>query len=308
MKQTNSSVRDVSLASKLRYYGRLAHSRFIMPAGAEAVAAEIADLRGIAAQFEERTGLKASESTVLEIGFGARPRRAFLLTGIFRQVYAIDIDHPVLRLRDILSAWRRNGWERSVKSLVRHCLFETREWPRFHAAARAELPAYDPASAHLLVASVGDPSVWDKIGSVDLAFSRDVFEHIPVEELRLGMLHLREHLSAHGMVITQPGIFTGIIGGHDPNWTVYRAPFNPPEQAWQHLTDPAFSVNTYLNRLTRREFVKLFEDTGFRIERDHALMGDIHAHLLTPQKRAELAAFDEYELFSNRVEFHLLPR
>ncbi|MHA6332888.1 class I SAM-dependent methyltransferase [Qipengyuania sp. CAU 1752] len=307
MKTTNSSAKGLSLWTKLGYYFKLLRIRTSMLGAEDAAARDVEDLRRIVATFEARTGRKAADSSVLEIGFGARPRRAFLLTAFFREVHAIDLDAPVLSLRQAFATWRKNGFERAIKSVVRHALFDSREWPQYHAAAMKLLPGYAPDKARLIVGSVSSPQVWDKIGKIDFVFSRDVFEHIPEADLREGMRLARLHLSPEGMIITMPAVFTGIIGGHDPNWNVHLAEKNTAEDAWRHLTDPGFKVNTYLNRLHRREYVRLFEETGFTVERDEAVFGHIHAHLLTSEKRAELAGYDDYELFSNRVEFHLVP-
>lgn len=307
MKASNSSAPNVTLGEKLVYYLKIFRLRLGMMKGEDAVARDIAELREVVEAFERRTGRKAAESTVLEIGFGARPRRAFLLTGFFKQVHAVDLDAPVLTLRQALATWRSNGFERAVKSVVRHVLFDSREWPRFHHAARAALPGYAPEKADLIVGSVSSAHVWERIDDLHFVFSRDVFEHIPPEDLREGMRLARRKLAPDGLVITMPAVFTGIIGGHDPNWNVHLALQNDPDDAWRHLTDPDFRVNTYLNRLHRRDYVRLFEETGFRVVRDQAMLGRVHPQLLTPAKREELAGYDEYELFSNRVEFHLVP-
>ena len=42
-------------------------------------------------------------------------------------------------------------------------------------------------------------------------------------------------------------IFTGIVGGHDPDWYTPNVSNNSSETAWSHLWDPDFSVDTYLN-------------------------------------------------------------
>lgn len=307
MSRSNSSGR-VGLAEKLRYWAGLLRMRMSMAGGEAAALAGLEELRAVVAQFEELTGKRAADCAVVEIGFGARPRRALMLTGLFARVYAIDLDAPLFTTLDVLRAARKNGAERALKSLARHVLFERREWPAFHKAMGKALPEYDPSRVRFVIGSAGDEKTWDAIGQVDLALSFDVFEHIPPDDLRQALQAIRRHLAPGGAVITRPCVFTGIFGGHNLEWYPSRVEGQSSETAWGHLTDPDFTVNTYLNRLTRRDYCRLFEEAGFAILRDHARRGRFGGRHLTPENRAKLAGFDEYELFSNEVEFHLKPR
>ena len=276
-----------------------------MTSGADAALAQIADVTRHVETFTARTGKDPARSTVLEIGFGARPRRAFLLSGFFERVYAVDLDAPVLSFRDAASTWRKNGMERAIKSAARHILFDARDWPRFHAAAKAALPAYDPGKVQFAVGSAGDPGVWDGIPPIDFAFSSDVFEHIEPDDLDRMLGLLRTNLAPGGLVVTLPMVFTGILGGHDPAWTRWTADRMPADQAWSHLTDPGRAPDTYLNRLSRAQFAGAFQQAGFEILQDHAVLGRLGERHLTAEKRAALPLQNDYELFSNRVEFHL---
>lgn len=305
MPRSNSSQANLGLAAKARNAWGLLRNRLRMASGDEAAAMQIAEIEQHVETFRHVTGKDPAESTVLEIGFGARPRRAFLLSGYFKQVYAIDLDAPVLSLRDAFSTWQSNGIERAAKSVVRHALFDARDWPRFHAAARRRLAAYDPAQVRFVVGPAGDAGSWTEIPPVDFVFSADVFEHIPPAELDAMLALLRKRLAREGLVITLPMVFTGILGGHDPAWTRWTVAARPPSEAWRHLIDPNFAADTYLNKLSRKDFVEAFTRAGFSVERDAAVLGRLGAEHLTEAKLTALPITDEYELFSNRVEFHL---
>lgn len=307
MSRSNSSDR-VSPWQKLRYWAGLLRMRAGADDGEVTALRDLEELRTAVSQFEELTGKRAKDCAVVEIGFGARPRRALMLTGFFARVYAIDLDAPLFTTLDTLRAARKNGFERAFKSLVRHVLFERGEWRLFHRTVREALPGYDPGKANFVIGSAGDERTWSTIGKVDLALSFDVFEHIPPEDLQQALAAMRDHLAPGGVVITRPCVFTGIFGGHNLEWYPHKVERQSSDTAWVHLTDPDFRVNTYLNRLTRRDYCRMFDDAGFDILHDHARRGRFGEQHLTPENRARLADYDDYELFSNEVEFHLRPR
>jgi SAM-dependent methyltransferase len=305
--RSNSSSGDISITGKLRYNLELLRFRLAQP-GAEHFAAEIHDeVADVAAIFERETGRSAADSRVLEIGFGPRPQRAFALTGYFGEVIAVDLDAPVLGLGDLQRVFLRNGIERGVKSLARHLLFDARQWKEFHHAMRRCNPRYRPEAARLVVGNAGAHATWDQFGgAIDIVFSTDVFEHVPRPDLAVLLETIRARLTPGGIVVTRPVVYTGIAGGHAVQWY----PQNVDRQtdgttAWQHLLNPDFAINTYLNKLGRSDFARIFADAGFEIVGDRAEFGRLGERFMTDAKRAALAAYDDYELYSNRVEFLL---
>jgi hypothetical protein len=143
------------------------------------------------------------------------------------------------------------------------------------------------------------------LGKQRFLISSDVFEHIPPLDLKRLMAQLHHQLAEGGIIITQPMVFTGISGGHDLEWYPRSVATNPSETAWGHLLDPDFRTNTYVNKMTRRAMRTTFEEAGFEVTRDDAAEPDFGRHHLTPERRAALAQWDDYELFSNNVTFHL---
>ncbi|MDP2021666.1 MAG: class I SAM-dependent methyltransferase [Hydrogenophaga sp.] len=304
--KSNSSA-AIGFLQKLAYNARL----FLMRLeggnqGAANAKNRIEEIKDIVKTFESKTGLNAKDSSVIEIGFGARPERAFAMTAFFKTVTAIDLDSPVLSLKDIPQVFKRNGMERGIKSTIRHLIFDTWSWKQFHQTMQHHLGGYDPDRVKFIIGNAGNESTWENASDFQLAFSTDVFEHIPKEDLTSLLTILRRRLSNNGLVITRPMVFTGICGGHDLDWYPSRVATNDSANAWSHLTDPDFSTNTFLNRLTRRDYLGIFHDTGFQILRDTARMGDnFGIQHLTQNNRSLLSSYDDYELFSNQVEFLL---
>lgn len=304
--RSNSSVPNVSLFEKVRYNAGLLLMRMRDGDPVAAINAILQEVDEVRMIFEETTGKQAIDSAVLEIGFGARPFRAFALSCVFGAVVAVDLDAPVLTVRDCRRVFRTNGVERGLKSLARHLLFDGRLWKTFHQALKKKHEHYRPESAQFIVANAGSETFWVKLGNKpDLIFSSDVFEHIPFEDLEVLVRKTREHLAPGGIVITRPNVFTGISGGHDLEWYPHRVIGNTSESAWGHLLEPHFRVNTFLNRLRRADFADIFKRCGFRIVHDRALLGRLGERHLTERRRHELRDYSDYELFSNRVEFVL---
>lgn len=304
---SNSSDASAGALGRARYLWRLA----VMNARRRPMdaAAVHADVTRIAHRFEELTGRRADGACVLEIGFGARPHRAFALQVPFGEVVAVDLDQPMFGLAEFPAALRQNGPTRAIKGLVRSTVFDRGEWPAFHRGMKVIDPAYAPERTRLVVADAGSDAFWKTApGPFDLVVSFDVFEHIPPEALSRLLARARANLAPDGIMMTYPNVFTGITGGHDPRWYTHKVEENDSGGAWRHLWDETFSVDTYLNRMTRREMRAALEAAGFEGTADRAVLGQLGERHLTPTIEARLRpAYDDYELFSNRVEFVLVP-
>jgi SAM-dependent methyltransferase len=304
-RRSNSSDNTVGLKGRLSYLWKLAvMNARRQPVTANEIHREV-DL--LARRFEALTGKSAAACRVLEVGFGGRPFRAFALQIPFAEAIAVDLDQPVFGAADVPAAIRRNGWTRAVKAFVRSTVFDRGEWPAFHQGLKTIDPSYAPERTRLVVADAGDDAFWSTIeGNFDLVVSFDVFEHIPREGLENLLRHIRRNLAPGGVVMTYPNLFTGIIGGHDPGWYGHLVESNGPETAWRHLWDESFAVDTFLNRMGRRDMAALFRACGFYIDIDRAVLGRLGEKHLTPDIEARLRQrYDDYELFSNRVEFVL---
>jgi hypothetical protein len=301
------SSADVSLGAKLLYNLKLLKLR--LPGlfeNYDFAGTTTEQVEEVVALYEQRTGRIAAESTILEIGFGARPMRSFALSCFFKQVYAVDLDALVMGPLDLPRVFMKNGIERGLKSVARYFLFDLQHWRAFRKGMKARFPNYSEKKVTFVIGDASSDAVWAKLPErIDFVFSSDVFEHIPPADLERLMTKLREHLQPGSIIVTRPCVFTGISGGHDLEWYPHLVDDNDGATAWGHVIDKAFTVNTYVNRMPRREYAEMFKRTGFEILEDSSTMGELGAQHMTPAKRAELQEYDDYELFSNRVQFVL---
>jgi hypothetical protein len=259
--------------------------------------------------YERLTGRSFAEARVFEIGYGAQPFRIIALMSMGIRAKGIDLDMPMLRfsLPDLMEIRARNGFERALKTGFRSLLFDRRDYAHLKSALEKRGYAIRINPADLLV---GDAATFD-FGPepYDLVYSQDAFEHIPREGIQKIMARLATRLAPNGLALITPNIFTGITGGHLPEWYWDSEDNQSPRRSepWEHLRKKRFQANTWLNRLARRDYRELFSH-HFEIVEETVQEPNLGCHRLTPEIRAELAQWDDEELFSNTVQFALRPR
>jgi hypothetical protein len=250
-----------------------------------------------------------ADAKVLEIGYGARPYRLITLVSMGIDAEGVDAEVPVLRapVRELAAMYRTNGLERLLKSLVRHTVFDHTKWRRFEAALRDHgvEPIIEPERFR-----VADAARIDSPPRYDLIISEDVFEHIPAGALRALVPRMAGWLRPGGVAAICPNVFTGITGGHALEWS--PASFTWPHhrrrtEPWDHLREGRHQPNTYLNRLSRREYRELFSE-HFDVVEETVALPDLGREYLTGRVAEELAGWADEELFSNQVRMVLRPK
>lgn len=259
--------------------------------------------------YERYTGRPFASARTLEIGYGARPFRLIAMMSMGMDVRGVDLDMPMIRFSPLrlLQIVKRNGIERALKTCVRNIMFDRREQAKLMTALEQRGYKLTIEPARFLV---GDAATYN-FGSepLDLVYSTDVFEHIPPSGLESLLEHLAAQASPRGLLLITVNIFTGIIGGHLPEWYSHMVNNDQPKisEPWEHLRKRRYTPNTYLNGLSRAAYRKLFS-RRFETLEEWVIDPDLGRHWLTPEVRAELSDWSEDELFSNRVMFTLRPR
>jgi SAM-dependent methyltransferase len=251
------------------------------------------------------------QSKVLEVGFGARPFRLVWLHCSEIDVHGVDLDRPLLRLsaKSLLQIAQTNGVERAVKSLLRYVLTDRNQWKQMAAKLELSGRAFVIPSERLIIADAKDADFWNGLGRMDVVFSEDVFEHVPKDDLTTIVRKMADALRPNGIAIIRPMIFTGICGGHHLEW--YPHLLNDRRirrtEPWEHLRKNRYPASTYLNCLSKKDYVEIFQE-HFKILEDRVMLPGLGSEYLTPDVRAELSKYSEEELFSNSVRFVLEPR
>jgi hypothetical protein len=259
--------------------------------------------------YERYTGRHFASARAFEIGYGARPFQLIALISMGLDAQGIDLDMPMIRFNPlrIIEIARRNGVERALKTCARSLLFDRREKVKLGRALaqRGYSIKIDPSRFF-----VGDAATYN-FGPepLDLVYSTDVFEHIPLDGLEILLARLAAQASSQSLLLITVNIFTGITGGHLTEWYRHVVDSDAPKlsEPWEHLRKRRFAPNTYLNGLSRAAYRNLFS-RRFEILDEWVIDPALGHRWLTPEVRAELSDWSEEELFSNRVMFTLRPR
>jgi SAM-dependent methyltransferase len=307
--KTAPSAADISLLRKGRENLRLFRTHV---AGRNAPL----DFSTMFQQFEEydavlaeQTGRRLGEARVFEIGYGARPWRLIALVSMGMDASGVDVEVPFLSgsWREVLAAFRRNGLERTLKSLLRYMLVDSRERSALAQDLRQRGHELRIDRPRFLVSDAAALEFPDD--HFDLIFSEDVFEHVARTSLETLVPKMARWLKPDGLALIRPNIFTGILGGHLAEWG-YPSVLDPTRRRqsapWEHLRARRFPPNTFLNELRRSEYRALLS-REFVIAREVVQLPDLGREYLTADVASELNAYPEEELFSNKVLFVLRP-
>ena len=308
--QSNSQARGNGVIKRAIYLWRLTllyMARVVRPGNFQNIAADLDFYRGT---YAKETGQQLEQAQILEVGFGQLPFRLMLLQSLGYNAKGIDLDRPLLRLdlSTTISIFKTNGPLRTIKSLVRRIAFDSAEYKKFEkfvSSRYGKTLRFQPDA--MVVGSAADPVTWARAGGpFDFIYSEHVFEHIPRETISRVVDLIADALSDHGIAIITPNIFTGIIGGHDIGWYRHKVALSNVSRgpAWGHLTGESEAPDTFLNKMTRKEYRDLFR-IRFVILQEQTLYADLGRNYLTAERRVALKDFDDDELFSNVVHFVL---
>lgn len=261
-------------------------------------------------------GQDLHQAKLFEIGYGARPLRMFWLTSLGYDVRGIDLDRPVLegRLAEFYEMWQKNGVQRLIKSLVRHFLFDRREWRELDLLLRQRTGVglrVEPSRFFVGDAGAADFSCLIP-GGADFVYSEDVLEHVPPPELETMLRNLAKGMRPGGCAVFRPHVFTSIGGGHLPEWYPHLTrnrlctDTNCRSEPWEHLRRRRFKANTYLNELRLCDYRELI-GRHFEILSEVNQDAELGRRFLTSAVRLELKQYSEEELLSNTVCFICVP-
>ena len=257
--------------------------------------------------LERYRGLSLRSARVFEIGFGQRPDRLISLMNLTADARGVDTDSPLLNgtPREFTAILRVNGFERFVRSLVRHFLFDAVHLRRLKRALAQRGVVLKIEPDRLLTHDACKLTLPEK--SLDLIISEDVFEHLPRESIDELVKRMALWLKPDGLALIRPNIFTGIRGGHLAEWFTVEEGKQRRSEPWEHLRKRRFPSRVYLNELTRADFRGKFV-TSFKILEERVKIPDLGKTYLKGAAALDLKDFPEEELFSNQVLFVLQPR
>jgi hypothetical protein len=308
--KTASSNEKISFLEKISYAFKLFRKR--LAGGYHVVGAwnDIDEYQAILQQYDDTHEGELTKHRVLEIGYGARPWRLFTLLSVGVDIIGIDLEQPtygfnILRLLKVL---RKNGFERFMKSSVRGLLFDRQDLRLLEGELRQRGKPLIICDKRLLVGNASDQHHFAP-NSFTFIYSEDVFEHIPTSLLPDIVENMYCWMIPQAIALIRPHIFTGISGGHDPDYYQDRVQLKKvdPNRAWAHLWDSHYVVNTYLNRMRLSDYVALFEKR-FEILAIKQKFDRLGLDYIDHIRKKVPSTFTEDELLTDEVLFILKSR
>jgi SAM-dependent methyltransferase len=247
----------------------------------------------VQAVVKQFVGRPLTELDVLEIGSGQRFASALLFHSAGARVIGIDMDFVATQpsLRSLAATWRRNGWERAVKTTVRQLLFD----PAYYRAL-SEVSGL-PLKRRTVPLQVMDACALDfPDNRFDLLYSSDVFEHL--YDVDAAAREAARVLRPDGVAMIGLNLFPSLSGGHHFEWSDPDGAASRQVPPWDHLRQNRYPPQTYLNKLRERDYRAAFGRYFTILEvREHS-QGAQH---LTDDILRELTGFSREELLKDSI-------
>jgi SAM-dependent methyltransferase len=243
--------------------------------------------RDVLCTYQEDLRSKA----ILDIGCGRLCSLTLLFHSLASKVTGIDIVYIGINDPFHLKFWRsltKSGLEGFGRDMLYIMLGKNKAYiQQLRNLSGFEL---DPKFLDIKQMSVESMSFANDI--FDIAISNNVFEH--VADVPRAVSELHRVLKKGAIIYINIDLFTGLCGGHHPQWNHSRR--IPP---WDHLRANTHAVPVFLNKLRKSEYISLFKQ---KFEVLEVIDGkSLGKDLLTASIRAELSRYSEEELLKGNV-------
>jgi SAM-dependent methyltransferase len=242
-------------------------------------------------------GPRIEDLRILEIGCGQRFATSLLFHAFGALVTGIDMDYvdPRFTLNGYISTLRINGFERFLKTFVRHALYDRGYYRTLREQSGKEL-RFDNLDIRVMDAC--DLRFPDH--HVDYIFSRAVFEHIYDVEKACAEVH--RVLKPGGIADIRPHLYPSLSGGHNPEWFITETGHPRSTQPWDHLRRQEFQPPCYLNRLREKDYLEIFGKKFTIVGLEPEYLGEEY---LTPDIARELSTYTREELLKVSIRMIL---
>jgi len=244
--------------------------------------------------FRERLDTEIRDARILEIGCGQRCTTTLLFHSLGARVTGIDTDavDPRFSVGGLLTIWKRNGFERFAKTLLRHILFDRgyyktleHEFGRPVRKDHADIRTMDACSLDFAD------------DEFDYVYSSAVFEHIDDVDRACG--EVARVLKKGGVAFIGVHLFPSLSGGHNLEWAFPDTRPSKTVPPWDHLRENRFPTHVYLNKLRERDYLSIFDGHLSIVDVWSSYEGE---KILTEEILAELPDFSRDELLKRSIK------
>jgi len=248
---------------------------------------------GAKSVLEQHVKKDIADVRILEAGCGQRFAVTLLFHSTGAQVVGIDTDFvdPHFSLRGYLSVWKVNGFERFVKTLVRHVFFDKTYYDALAKEFGRPLKMDDVDVRVMNACALEFPD-----NHFDYVYSNAVFEHI--DDVPAAAQEIARVMVSGGIFNVGIHLFPSLSGGHNFEWS--RPDENPSATVppWDHLRQNLLPTHVYLNRLREKDFIQAFSKHFEILDVESKYEGE---KLLTPEIQAELSDYSRDELLKRSI-------
>lgn len=196
---------------------------------------------------------KIQDIQILEVGCGQRFATTLLFHSFGYNVIGIDTDFidPHFSIKGFLRILKTNGFERFVKTLFRHILFDNIYYRTLSKEFGSLLKTNDVDVRLMNVCCLEFPDNY-----FDYICSNAVFEHII--DIEKATSEIARVLKPTGIVDMEIHLFPSLSGGHNLAWEYPGE--NPSKRLppWDHLRQNIFPTHVYLNKLREKDYLLVF--------------------------------------------------
>ena len=203
--------------------------------------------------IEKNIGKLTPETRILEIGCGQRFARTMLFHSEGANITGIDLDFvdPDFSIKSMVNIWRINGFERFIKTIVRHFFYDRKYYTVIEQEYGKPLKWSDLDVRRMSAYNLDFPSNY-----FDFIFSNAVFEHMDNIDAACG--ELARVLKPEGYAYCGIHLYPSLSGGHNLEWAYPDEQPSKVVPPWDHLRKNRFPAHVYLNKLKKGEYVSIF--------------------------------------------------
>jgi SAM-dependent methyltransferase len=247
--------------------------------------------------LKEYAGVPLKEARILDIGCGQMAQQVAMFSADGARITGIDIEIPTYRMNPkvFFESLKQNGFERAVKSLVRHALFDGGFIKDLSRVYGMPIPFTNLDCKIMSALALQFPDE-----HFDFVFSDCVFEHI--ENVPKAIQELNRVLKKTGIARITIHLFSSLSGGHNLDWSNPDTAPSKTVPPWDHLLENNYPANAFLNKLRLGQFRHMFRDGMSLVKEQTAQQG---AGLLTEEFFSFLSAkgYTREDLLTHAVTF-----